>query len=246
MIDRIPDKLVAILKKAQRITVLTGAGISAESGVPTFRDAQSGLWERYRPEELATPEAFQRNPRLVWEWYTWRRELVSQAKPNPGHNALVKMERSVPQFTLVTQNVDGLHRRAGSLNVLELHGDIRRTKCSREGTLIESWSETSDIPPRCPHCGGLMRPDVVWFGEALPAKVLELAWLAAQDCDVFFSIGTSAVVYPAATLPDLALQKLIPVVEINPVETPLSHQARYILNGLAGEILPALVQSVWL
>jgi NAD-dependent deacetylase len=240
-----PDRLIQILTGAQHVTVLTGAGISAESGVPTFREAQSGLWSRYRPEELATPEAFQRNPRLVWEWYAWRRALVSQAQPNPGHYALVEMERRIARFTLVTQNVDGLHRQAGSQNVIELHGNIQRIKCSREETIIDAWPETVEIPPRCPRCGAPLRPDVVWFGETLPAQALGRAWQAAQVCDVFFSIGTSGVVQPAASLPYLAIQNRIPVIEINPDQTPLSSQATFVLNGPSGLALPALVEAIW-
>ncbi len=167
----IPTELIEALRKAARVTALTGAGISAESGVPTFRDAQTGLWAKYRPEELATTEAFRRNPRLVWDWYTWRRERVAQAHPNPGHLALAEMEKRVPQFTLVTQNVDGLHRRAGSRNVIELHGNIMRTKCFHEDIMVEAWADTGETPPSCPHCGGPLRPDVVWFGEALPADM---------------------------------------------------------------------------
>lgn len=225
--------------------MLNGAGISAESGVPTFRDAQTGLWARYRAEDLATPEAFQRNPRLVWEWYAWRRTLINQALPNPGHFALVEMEGRITGFTLITQNVDGLHRQAGSQNVIELHGNIQRTRCSREEILIGTWVETADAPPHCPRCGALLRPDVVWFGESLPAPALDRAWQAAEDCDLFFSIGTSGVVQPAASLPYLALRNNIPVVEINPDKTTLSNQADFVLSGPAGMLLPALVTAVW-
>ena len=243
-----PDELVARLRIAQRVTVLTGAGISAESGVPTFRDAQIGLWSRYRPEDLATPQAFLRNPRLVWEWYTWRRELVAQAEPNPGHLALAEMEQRVPVFTLITQNVDGLHQRAGSgkrFPVIELHGNIQRSKCFSENRPVESWEENGEVPPRCPYCGDLVRPDVVWFGEALPEEALQSAWEAARSCEIFFSIGTSALVQPAASMPYAALQAGAVLVEVNLTPTPLSERAHFILAGQSGLVLPALVQMVW-
>lgn len=241
----IPDSLVIRLRTARRVAVLTGAGISAESGVPTFREAQTGLWARYDPEDLATPEAFRRNPRLVWEWYAWRRELVSTAAPNAGHQALVTLEQQLPTFTLITQNVDGLHRRAGSHNVLELHGNLFRTKCFSEDQPVENWSDGDEVPPRCPRCGGLLRPDVVWFGEMLPAGALRVAEHAAAEAEIFFSIGTSALVYPATELPFMALNAGATVVEINPQPTPLSPHATFSLHGAAGEVLPSLVEQVW-
>ena len=241
----IPAELIDRLRAARRVAVLTGAGISAESGVPTFREAQTGLWARYNPEELATPDAFRRDPKLVWEWYAWRQERVRQAEPNPGHRALVEMERRIAEFTLITQNVDGLHRRAGSHNVLELHGNLFRAKCFSEDRPVESWSDGDDVPPRCPRCGGLLRPDVVWFGEMLPTGILRTAEQAAVTAEVFFSIGTSALVYPAAELPLAALRTGATVVEVNPQPTPLSPHVTFSLNGPAGEILPALVEQVW-
>lgn len=241
----IPAELVARLRTAHRVAVLTGAGISAESGVPTFREAQTGLWARYNPEELATPEAFRRNPKLVWEWYTWRQERVRQAEPNAGHLALVEMERRFAEFTLITQNVDGLHRRAGSHNILELHGNLFRAKCFSEDRPVESWPDGTEIPPRCPRCGGLLRPDVVWFGEMLPTGSLRAAEHAAATAEIFFSIGTSALVYPAADLPFNALAAGATVVEINPQPTPLSPHVTFSLNGAAGKILPALIALVW-
>jgi NAD-dependent deacetylase len=247
-INRFPDDLIQRLKSAQRVAVLTGAGISAESGVPTFREAQTGLWERYRAEDLATPEAFRRNPRLVWEWYAWRRELVSKAQPNLGHLAIVEMELRFPAFTLITQNVDGLHQRAGSggrFPIIELHGNLQRTKCWREDCLVETWEDSGEIPPRCPHCGSLLRPDVVWFGEILPQNALQSAREATQECEVFFSIGTSSLVEPAASLPYLALQAGGCVIEVNLFPTPLTSQASYVLNGTAGKILPELARTVW-
>lgn len=240
----IPDSVLQKLAAARHIVALTGAGISAESGVPTFREAQTGLWAKYDPQELATPQAFQRNPRLVWEWYAWRRELVNQADPNPGHKALIALENLVPEFTLVTQNVDGLHQRAGSRDVICLHGNITETKCFAYGHPVANWPESEELPPRCPECDSLLRPNVVWFGENLPADALETAVHAAQSCDVFLSIGTSALVHPAASLPLLAVENGAYLIEINPQSTPLSRWADVALTGAAGEILPLLVQRL--
>ena len=241
----IPDSLITRLRATRRLAVLTGAGISAESDVPTFREVQTGLWAHYNPEQLATPEAFRRNPKLVWEWYAWRQEKVRQAQPNAGHRALVEMERRVAEFVLITQNVDGLHRRAGSHQVVELHGNLFRVKCFDEDRPVENWPDSADIPPRCPHCGGLLRPDVVWFGEMLPTSALQAAEQAAATAEIFFSIGTSALVYPAADLPITALAAGATVVEINPQSTPLSPQVTFSLNGPAGVILPRLIEQVW-
>ncbi len=238
----IPETLVAALRSAQNVAVLTGSGVSAESGVPTFREAQAGLWVRYNPEELATPEAFARDPRLVWEWYEWRRELVEKAIPNPGHEALVELERRITSFTLITQNVDGLHRRAGNQNVVELHGNIQRSKCSREGVIIQPRRDDTGIPPSCPRCDALLRPDVVWFGEALPTEALTEAFEVSRDCDIFLSAGTSGLVQPAASLPFEALRSGAVVVEINLNESPLTRHADYSLRGRSGEVLPELVK----
>ncbi len=241
----IPESLITTLRNARNIAILTGSGISAESGVPTFRDAQTGLWARYDPMELATPEAFERDPRLVWEWYAWRRELVGKAAPNPGHEALAELESRVPALVLLTQNVDGLHRRAGSQNVIELHGNIMRSKCSAEGAFAEPREDDPEVPPSCPGCGAFLRPDVVWFGEALPAEALEEAFDAARECDVFFSIGTSGLVQPASSLAFEAQRRGAVVVEVNPDETPLTGHAEYALRGSAGEVLPALVRAAY-
>lgn len=242
---KIPETVVEGLKSAQRVAVLTGAGASKESGIPTFREAQTGLWAQYDPTELATPQAFRRNPKLVWDWYQWRRELVGKAQPNRGHYALVEIEKNLPEFTLITQNVDGLHQRAGSHQVIELHGSILRNKCFDENRILETWEEQEEGPPRCPHCGGRVRPDVVWFGESLPPRALETAIDAATIADVFLVVGTSAVVQPAASLPVHALQGGGLVVEINPVETPLTPVVPVSLRGASGDVLTALIQAVW-
>lgn len=249
MIAFMPSDLITLareaLSRARSIAVLTGAGISAESGIPTFRDALTGLWERFKPEELATPEAFLANPKLVWDWYAWRRGKVTEAVPNSGHTALAELERKCiardANFTLITQNVDGLHQAAGSRNVIELHGNIRRVKCFDHHHPVESWAEAGDVPPRCPQCGSMLRPDVVWFGEPLPDDALEIAMKAARTCDVFLSVGTSALVEPAASLPFVARQSGAMVIEVNRESTPLTNVAQISLRGAAGVVLPQIV-----
>lgn len=241
----IPFDLINLLRRCEKHTVLTGAGISAESSIPTFREAQTSLWAQYDPHELATSQAFRRNPRLVWEWYTWRRELISKAKPNPAHKAISMMENVVCEFTLITQNVDGLHHAAGSRNIIELHGNIYRTKCFDENVVIDYWKETDEIPPRCPQCGSYLRPDVVWFGEQLNQTILKKAISAANNSNIFFSIGTSGVVEPAATLPYIAKEAGAVLVEINPHKTTLSNEVDFLLRGYAGSIVPMLVKQTW-
>ncbi len=243
--DSIPVDLVFRLRQARSVTILTGAGISAESGIPTFRQAQTGLWERFSPEELASPQAFQRNPELIWQWYAWRKKLCETSQPNPGHFALVEFEQRLENFTLITQNVDGLHQRAGNRIVIELHGNIFRTRCKVEGIVFKDWPDFQETPPLCPNCGALLRPDVVWFGESLSTQILQEAWDAAVSSDLFFSIGTSGIVYPAASLPLAAIGKGIPVVEVNPEETALSSQASFTFHCKAGVFLPQLVREVW-
>jgi len=240
-----PVELVSFLRGDRKLAALTGAGVSQESGLRTFRDAQDGLWAQYKPEDLASPEAFRRDPKLVWDWYAWRREAVKGVRPNPGHYALAEIAQRVPGFILITQNVDGLHRMAGNQNVLELHGNIQRVRCADCSTFAETWDDDTDSVPRCPECEGLLRPDVVWFGEALPRDQLEAAVEAARTCDVFFSIGTSGVVQPAASLAIAARSKGAVVVEINAEPTPLTPMADYVFHGKSGEILPALVKAVW-
>jgi len=240
-----PADFLRFLKAASRIAVLTGAGVSQESGLRTFRDAQTGLWAQYKPEDLASPEAFAREPKLVWDWYAWRREAIKGVRPNPGHYALVELEKKIPQFTLITQNVDGLHRFAGSQNVLELHGNIQKVRCADCGTFTEEWGDDLEAVPTCEKCGGLLRPDVVWFGEALPRAELEAAVDAARACQVYFSIGTSGLVQPAASLAHAARNNGSVVIEINAEPTPLTPKVDFAFHGKSGEILPELVKAAW-
>ena len=242
------ERLLESLRRARHVAVLTGAGVSAESGLPTFRDALTGLWARYRPEDLATPEAFERDPALVWGWYRMRREGVLRAEPNPAHLALARLEDLVPRFTLITQNVDGLHRRAGSRAVVELHGDITRVRCAREGVLAAEWvePEPGGEPPKCDGCGAYLRPDVVWFGEALPDKALHQARAAVQDCGVFLAVGTSNMVEPAASLPWLAAARGAVVAVVNTtMEGQRQGAGIHHLTGSAGEVLPGLLEAAW-
>ena len=246
-----------LLGGAEHIVVLTGAGVSAESGVPTFRGAQ-GLWKSHRPEELATPQAFGRDPCLVWEWYAWRRELVAGCEPNPAHHALATLALSHGCATLVTQNVDGLHHRAadhvagGSRSPrkaypLEVHGAIHRDRCARCGlrTPAVTAIDTSSAAalPRCGSCSGMLRPDVVWFGEALDAEVIGASFEAAREADVCLVVGTSAVVYPAASVPEVTLQAGGAVIEVNPEPTPLTAVSAVSLRGPAGELVPMIVPA---
>ena len=228
------------LRSAASVAVLTGAGISAESGIPTFR-GPGGVWRSYRAEELATPEGFARDPKLVWEWYDWRRSVIAEAQPNAGHRALAEIERRVPRFTLITQNVDGLHDRAGNVSVLKVHGDIwtlRCTFCERERRDLHARLE--QIPPLC-SCGGMERPGVVWFGEGLPDAIWEEAVSSTREADLFLVIGTSAVVHPAAGLVYLAKSSGAKVVEINVDDTPVSSTVDICWRAPAAEALPALL-----
>jgi NAD-dependent deacetylase len=238
-----PREMIERLKRAKKVAVLTGAGVSAESGVPTFR-GEEGLWSKFRPEELATVEAFMRNPELVWEWYQHRRELMSNVKPNPGHYALAEMEKYFEEFTLITQNIDGFHRLAGSENVLELHGNIRKNKCFECSKPFEGEIDLESRELAKCECGGNIRPDVVWFGEMLPERALTGAFDAASQADVFFSIGTSALVHPAASIPIAARRNGAVLVEINLDPTPLSDFADYSIRGKSGEILPRIMAEL--
>jgi len=227
-----------------RIGVLTGAGISAESGIPTFR-GKDGLWKRFKPEELATPEAFFKNPNLVWEWYDYRRRLIAEAQPNEGHKILARMEREFPRFSLITQNVDGLHQRAGSERVIELHGNIWKVRCLSCGREDYDYRvPLPEVPPRCEACGGLLRPGVVWFGEPLPQEALEEAFRVARESDLFIVVGTSGVVYPAAQLPFVAKEYGAAVIEVNPEETPISRIADEVYREKASTGLKKLYEKL--
>ncbi len=224
--------------KNSPIVILTGAGVSAESGIPTFR-GEGGLWRNYRATDLATPQSFQRNPTLVWEFYDWRRDMMAACQPNPAHQTIAAMEKALPDFTLVTQNIDGLHQKAGSQNVLTLHGDVWRVRCTGCDYRGEDHRvPMPKIPPRCTRCGGMLRPDVVWFGESLPGDVLQTAFDVSSQAALMLVVGTSALVQPAASLPLLAKQNGATLIEVNPQETPLSPYADEVLRGPAGEILP--------
>ncbi len=236
-IDRVAERL----RTATRIAVFTGAGVSAESGIPTFREAQRGLWARFRPEDLASPDAFARDPKTVWDWYRWRRELVDGAAPNEGHKAIAELQRRVPGTALITQNVDGLHQAAGSTDVIELHGSIRRARCTGCNTKSAWFLEDAGFTPRCA-CGAMLRPDIVWFGEQLPEAELGRAYAAAESCDVFLSVGTSNLVQPAASLPWIAASRSAFVAIVN-VSMDGQAQADNVvhLTGKAGEVLPRLL-----
>jgi len=229
----------AAVQGATRIAVLTGAGVSAESGIPTFR-SNGGFWRNNRFQDLATPEGFARDPKFVWEWYEERRRGIAETRPNAGHEALVTLEQRASEFTLVTQNVDGLHDAAGSKNVIQLHGDIWVLRCTKCGAERSDRGELNDLPPYC-ECGGMLRPGVVWFGEDLPAGAMERAADAVRRVEVLIVAGTSAQVYPAAGLIPLALRSGATVIEINPEETDFSDEVTIALRGKSAEILPQLV-----
>jgi len=248
-------QVIEALRAARHVVVFTGAGISAESGIPTYRDALTGLWENFDFAELATPDAFRRDPALVWGWYEWRRMKVMRADPNPAHRAIEAMASKVPRFTLITQNVDNLHERAGSTDVIHLHGSLASPHCFACARPHELPSDIPDEPhggrrlepPRCLHCGGRIRPGVVWFGESLPKDAWSAAMSAVEmeGCDLFFSIGTSAMVYPAAELPFTALRRQATVVQINPDLTQLDEVASISLHSAAADVLPRLVEAAW-
>ena len=226
--------------RAQKVTVLTGAGISAESGVPTFRGS-GGLWENYRLEEVATPEAFARDPKKVWEFYNMRLDKLFEIQPNPGHFSLAQLEKKVPEFTLITQNIDGLHEEAGSKNIIEIHGNLREVRCVGCQNITTISRAFDKIPPYC-QCGAMLRPNVVWFGEMLNPELLEKAQ-AACDCDVFLTVGTSAQVAPASLLAPAAKELGAFVVEINPEKTENSYLMDEVILSKAGEFLPKIIFS---
>jgi NAD-dependent deacetylase len=225
---------------SSKVAVLTGAGVSAESGIPTFR-SNGGYWQTHRFEDLATPQGFARDPKFVWTWYEERRRDIAKALPNAGHFALVEMEKRVAQFTLITQNVDGLHDLAGSKNIIKLHGDIWTVRCMNCRRERVERTELNDLPPYC-ECGGMLRPGVVWFGEMLPEGAMERAEAAVNAADVLIVAGTSAQVYPAAGLIPMAASRCT-VIEINPEETGFSDEVTYSLRGASAEILPKLLQN---
>jgi NAD-dependent deacetylase len=233
------EKARAAVQGAKRIAVLTGAGVSAESGIPTFR-SNGGFWRNNRFQDLATPEGFARDPKFVWQWYEERRRGIAATRPNAGHEALARLEERTPDFTLITQNVDGLHDAAGSKNVIKLHGDIWTLRCTKCGAERVSREELNDLPPNC-KCGGMERPGVVWFGEDLPPGAIERAAEAVQRAEVLIVAGTSAQVYPAAGLIPLALRHGATVIEINPEETDFSGEVTIALRGTSADILPQLV-----
>jgi NAD-dependent deacetylase len=239
---QVSDKLIDMLRRQVPTAVLTGAGVSAESGVPTFRGGD-GLWNKFSPMELASIDGFMSNPRLVWEWYLFRRDVIGKVKPNPGHMILAEMARTMPDFTLITQNVDNLHQIAGATDVIELHGNIRRNKCFECGKPMEDLKIDLEAIPTC-ECGGQIRPDVVWFGEMLPQEAIYKAQRKAAAATLFFSIGTSAAVYPAAQLPVTAKQAGVYLVEINLDPTPLTSFADESFQGKSGEILPIIWKAV--
>jgi NAD-dependent deacetylase len=236
------EKARQVIGSCERVVVLTGSGISAESGVPTFRGAD-GLWKNFRAEELATPEAFIRDPKTVWEWYDWRRSLIKQLKPNAAHFSLVELESKVEDFVIITQNVDGLHEMAGSENILELHGNIWKVKCTLCDYIDYNYDVPITIPPQCPECEGLLRPGVVWFGEPLNENILDEATELLRDTELTIVVGTSALVQPAAGMAMLAKSHGSKIIEINLDRTPNYGIDDFFFQGKAGEILPKLIKE---
>jgi NAD-dependent deacetylase len=250
--DELIKQAAKKIASANKLVISTGAGVSKESGVPTFRDALEGLWAKYDPTELATPQAFQQDPRRVWDWYAYRRDLVGKTRPNPGHYALAELEDLLPEVILVTQNVDNHHQTAGSSRIIPLHGNLFAFKCSLNCQGIPTPIDLSQLeweskvaPPPCPYCGdGLTRPDVVWFGETLPAENLAEAFRHAETCDAMLVVGTSGAVYPAAWLPIKAAENYHPVIEVNPNPSELTRMMDVHLAGPSGEVLPKLVTAI--
>jgi NAD-dependent deacetylase len=245
------ERAAAVLVSARRVVVSTGAGMSAESGIPTFRDALDGLWSRFDPAQLATEEGFRADPRRVWSWYAWRRARIAACAPHAGHFAVAELQRLLPHVSLVTQNVDGLHAAAGASEVVELHGSIRRLRCldaahPYDGDVPSTAAAErgEETPPPCPRCGSPLRPCVVWFGEMLPADAVERAWAAAEACDALLLVGTSGTVWPAAELPLVAKRGGARVIEVNPQRSELTSVADVYVQGAAGQVLPRLVEEV--
>lgn len=257
-LDHIDDEIASLAQNAQKVAVLSGAGISAESGVPTFREVQTGLWEQFSAEDLATVEAFENDPALVWTWYRWRQSLIQAVEPNPGHAALAHWQKRLDaaggSLSISTQNVDDLHERAGAEVLAHLHGSIAAHKCSHCEEPVELPAPDSDgfqaptevkEPPSCRQCAdGLIRPDIVWFGEMLPMDAFDATMEAIRAADLVLVVGTSGIVQPAAGLPLLALERGTPLVEVNPQETELSETMDFVLRGSSGQLLPALLESI--
>ncbi len=242
MMQRDIEGVAKLVARAQKVVVLTGAGVSRESGIPTFREAQTGIWANYDPERLATPQGFLADPPLVWRWYDSRRAILAGVQPNPGHCAIAEMEKIVPDVLVVTQNIDGLHAKAGSSDVVELHGNITRFHCFDAEHSADEVPLGLEEPPRC-HCGSMLRPSVVWFGEALPPAALHRSTREVQKADVVFVVGTSGLVYPAASIPYIAKDAGAILVEVNPEDTPHTEIADVFLRGPSGEILPRIVDA---
>ncbi|HRF95257.1 MAG TPA: NAD-dependent deacylase [Aggregatilineales bacterium] len=246
------QQVASLIKNAKSLVILTGAGVSKESGVPTFRDAMEGLWAKYDPQQLATPRAFVKNPQLVWDWYAYRRELVSNAKPNAGHFALAHLEKIQPTLWVITQNVDDLHEQAGSTRLIRLHGNIAETicynQCQGERVPIDKndfvWDENHTTPPKCPHCHAYLRPNVVWFEETLPRNALQSAFDISSKCDVMLVIGTSGLVSPASQLPHMAENNGATLIEINPEKSEITPYVHFHLKGASGVVLPALMEAM--
>ena len=237
------DEAARLLQASRSIVVSTGAGMSKESGIPTFRDAPNALWEKFDPEKLASPEGFLEDPPLVWKWYEERRRMISRVAPNPGHFAIAALEDRFDRFVVVTQNIDDLHRKAGSKNVVEMHGNIFRYKCFDMGHPVDILPTGDEVPPRC-RCGSMIRPDVVWFGEILPQTALTRAFAAIETCDVMLVVGTSGIVYPVAGFPAMAKAAGAKIIEINPEKTGITPLADEFLMGPAGDVLPLLAEKI--
>lgn len=241
------ERVAGWIANSRKPVVFSGAGVSRESGIPTFREASTGLWEQYDPQQLATVDGFLQDPKLVWEWYAYRRKIVAETLPNPGHEAIAELEKLLSELVVITQNIDSLHQRAGSRAVIELHGNISRVKCFQGDELYESWSDEDyegEIPPRCKTCGNYLRPDVVWFGEALPEKALMAAFELAENCDLMLVVGTSGSVHPAASLPVVARRRGARIVEVNPTPSEITASSDILLPAKSGEILPEVAAKV--
>lgn len=247
MSEHAVERAARVMARARKVVVFTGAGVSRESGIPTFRDPDEGVWARYDPVQMATLEGYLRDPAFVWAWYEHRFRAAAAAEPNPGHRAIADLEQLLPKVTVVTQNIDGLHQRAGSTDVIELHGSMHRFSCLHRrhgGFSVDDVAGQHERPPRCPECGDVIRPDVVWFGEALPADELRRAQLLSATCDAMLVVGTSAVVFPAAALPLRAVEAGAVVVDVNPEPSALRSRVSIFLQGRAGDVLPRLVEEI--